>query len=152
MKLLTKKNIVVVSLLAIALLCLGTFVWRDQAITAREVETVMQLGRMRHAFWDFRKQHGRWPDSFDEASINKYTQIDPLSQRPFCVVTQKNLYYKGVERPLDQILVMQPEPYRNRPWPFGEQSLIVLTDYHDVRYVTPSQIITKAGKQGAARP
>lgn len=151
MRVFSKKSIVVVvSIIAIAVVSVGTYIWRDERITAREVETVMHLGAVRRAFHAFREQQGRWPDSFDEVPINEYMRVDALSKQTFCVVTQKNLYCKGV-RPLDQVLVMQPKPYRSHPWPFGEPSLIVVTGY-GIYYVTPSEVINKAEIQGAASP
>jgi hypothetical protein len=95
--------------------------------------TICSYGDIRMDLSEFRNNHGRWPNDFEEAGClneSKYRVIDRRTKTPYLYLADKNVYfYARREKILCKVFVMLPKPYRTNFWPFGKEQNIVMFSY-----------------------
>jgi hypothetical protein len=81
-------------------------------IEGREASAISHLEHLRNDLFDYREKHGEWPHSLAECCGDSGL-LDAVSGRPVA-------YFPESKWQSNAIVLAQPEPFRDRLWPFGE--------------------------------
>lgn len=98
---------------ALLLACVALFLYVQAQTTARMAGMVSRLGELRSALLLYQQKHAQLPLTLDELAVMPEVKSDPLSGAPF-------IYIRPAHEAAVSPMVVQPDAFRTRLWPFGE--------------------------------